>query len=564
MKTLFLLIASILICNLEAVAQAPTYSWAKGSINGSGVVYDAVTTDNVNHFIYAAGSFGSGAINLGTGNLMNANPGSGTNDIFVAKYDESGNLIWAKTFGGLDDDNASGVAVDNNGNLFVSGFYSSPTLSLGSTTLTDTSAGSVYYSFLAKLDASGNVIWAQAGLSGMNLQAFAVTTDHFGNAYTTGMFLVHATFGTHQISSPLGGMFVAKYDASGNVSWVNNSMVTGSGNGGLAIGNAISLDGSGNCIVAGSYTDTCVFGATVVPQSNTAYYDRFVCKLDPQGNFVWAKGSGVWQGPDENQGVGCDADGNILLSGYVSLPTVSPNNSAYCNAFFTEKLDASGNQVWMHAGDSSATGLFHRLVCNPDGSFYAALSISDTARFGTHVINPVFPFGIGLYVVVIKYDGSGNVLWVKAITPATLLPTSANLEALAMDDLGNLFVSGGLKDTCYFDSHALFGDFTNNDFYLAKLGNNLPNDAATVTAADGIVIYPNPSTGSFHFFLPSSCSQATLYFYDLQGRCLQSVPAGNRSELSWDGDQLPAGTYFCRIVDAGKGVDVIRKLVIQE
>jgi len=153
---------------------------------------------------------------------------------------------------------------------------------------------------------------------------------------------------------------------------------------------------------------------------------------------------------------------------------------------------------------------------------------------------------------------------VKAITPATLLPTSANLEALAMDDLGNLFVSGGLKDTCYFDSHALFGDFTNNDFYLAKLGNNLPNDAATVTAADGIVIYPNPSTGSFHFFLPSSCSQATLYFYDLQGRCLQSVPAGNRSELSWDGDQLPAGTYFCRIVDAGKGVDVIRKLVIQE
>ncbi|MBI3656974.1 MAG: SBBP repeat-containing protein [Acidobacteria bacterium] len=60
---------------------------------------------------------------------------SGREDIFLAKYDAAGNVLWARRAGGSDDDLANGVAVDGSGNAYVTGFFDG-TATFGTTTLT--------------------------------------------------------------------------------------------------------------------------------------------------------------------------------------------------------------------------------------------------------------------------------------------------------------------------------------------------------------------------------------------------------------------------------------------
>jgi hypothetical protein len=84
---------------------------------------------------------------------------NGSADIYVEKYDPAGNVVWATTAGGNDYDLANSVAVDKEGNVFITGYFKSPTLTFGSTTLVN-AGGFRYDLFLVKYDPAGNVLWA--------------------------------------------------------------------------------------------------------------------------------------------------------------------------------------------------------------------------------------------------------------------------------------------------------------------------------------------------------------------------------------------------------------------
>ncbi|XWK88153.1 MAG: SBBP repeat-containing protein [Phormidium sp.] len=122
-------------------------AWAKsfGSTN-----YDkgyGITTDSSGN-VYTTGFF-YGSATFGTTTLT----ASGGIDIFVAKLDSSGNVAWAKNFGGNLGETASSIVTESSGNLYTTGYFNG-SATFGSTTLT--SLGS-YDIFVAKLDSSGNV-----------------------------------------------------------------------------------------------------------------------------------------------------------------------------------------------------------------------------------------------------------------------------------------------------------------------------------------------------------------------------------------------------------------------
>src|SRR5262245_19074553 len=126
-------------------------------------------------------------------------------DLYLAKIDAGGTLLWAVRAGG-DNDNfpeqVSSLGVDQQGNAILTG-----TLGPGH--------------FVTKFDSEGRMVWTSqtGGAAGNNGTAIAL--DPNNNIYVTGYFYGQADFGTNRVySRGYTDLFVAKYDPAGNVLWV--------------------------------------------------------------------------------------------------------------------------------------------------------------------------------------------------------------------------------------------------------------------------------------------------------------------------------------------------------
>jgi hypothetical protein len=109
--------------------------WAKnagGRSNGWGIAttHDSEGSENV----FVTGAFNSSSITFGTTTLTN----SGSSDIFIVKYDASSNVLWAKSAGGTGGDIAWSIAADGSGNVYVTGTFNSPSITFGTITLSNT------------------------------------------------------------------------------------------------------------------------------------------------------------------------------------------------------------------------------------------------------------------------------------------------------------------------------------------------------------------------------------------------------------------------------------------
>lgn len=142
--------------------------WAKGLGSGSNdSFFDvALSPTGAPPFLVAVGVT-KGAIQLPGGKLLDY---SGGEDVLVARFDKSGNLDWARSFGGSADDRAFSVAVTKTGDIFVAAQIKSASLDVGGATLQK--HGGVSDGLLLRLDAAGNVLWAElvggAGEDGFN------------------------------------------------------------------------------------------------------------------------------------------------------------------------------------------------------------------------------------------------------------------------------------------------------------------------------------------------------------------------------------------------------------
>lgn len=281
--------------------------------------------------VYTTGDF---APNVAFGSYtLNSN---GYGDVYVAKYDGNGNVIWSKGFGGSDNDSGTSLTTDSIGNSFVTGTYASPTIIFGTTTLT-TNAGTNSV-FLTKIDANGNVVWAKKVITTGNGSAKSVAIDKFGNSYLTGIFSsTMVTIGTLTITGSGQDCFVAKFDPNGNVLWVKNYS--------LSSGHSISCDGSNYIYITGGFSGaTLVLGSYTL--SNPGMSDYFLMKQDLNGNVLWAR-EGLNSSDSYGTTVNVDKYGlyvtgsfytNVLLDTFLlSSPTGSTT------ALFVCKYDFNGN-----------------------------------------------------------------------------------------------------------------------------------------------------------------------------------------------------------------------------
>jgi hypothetical protein len=217
--------------------------------------------------ILLGGSY-EGSVQFGPGVTLNAVAFS---DLFLAKFNPSGNLIWAASAGGENTDVVYGLDYDLSGNIFITGFIAD-TANFGSIVVNN--AGNIQV-FVAKYNSSGVPQWVRTGGNIQDDIGYDVAVDAGGSAYVTGYINGNANFsGTTVTGVQSYDGFVAKYDPTGILRWI-----TKVGGTGFDQGKAIINDASGFCLTVGDFTNTVFFGITQMTPNNPGTYEIYLTRV---------------------------------------------------------------------------------------------------------------------------------------------------------------------------------------------------------------------------------------------------------------------------------------------
>jgi uncharacterized membrane protein YqhA len=535
-----LLFALLLLCTTFIFAQSDVWLWAR---KAGGTQDDKVYSIDIDSSgnSYVTGYF-KGTASFGTTTLTSI----GNWDIFVAKLDSSGNWLWAKQAGGTDYDCGYDIATDSSGNSYVTGCFQG-TASFGSTTLTSYGG---YDIFVAKLDSSGNWLWAKKAGGTSPDYGYDIAIDSSGNSYVTGYFYSTASFGDITLTSSGDyDIFVAKLDNSGNWLWAHKA-----GGPNEDYGYSIATDSSGNSYVTGYFKGTASFESTNLTSSGDR--DIFVAKLNSYGSWLWAKKAGGTN-RDGGCGIATDSSGNSYITGYfegaASFGGSNLTSSGWYD-IFVAKLNSIGNWLWAKKAGGIDWDEGCGIATDSSGNSYVTGYFMGTASFGT--TNLTSSGGYDIFIA--KLDSNGNWLDLQKAGGTN----SDSGCGIATDSSGNTYLTGYFRETAYFGDINLTSS-GNQDIFVAKA--HIPYDSNDLVVVEETTelgaIYPNPFNPVANIpYNLSEISNADFYIYNAKGQLVHHINVGPQHpgyyQISWNGKDTNgkscgSGIYYF-IMKAGK------------
>jgi hypothetical protein len=447
--TLFFLLAAPLALRAQNWQWIATHN--AGTTNTGSSYVNATIPDGSGNFI-AVGAF-TGTISLGGSTLTSA----GGRDLFIAHLSSSG--VWSQAIraGGVDDDVADYAALDNSGNLTITGIFSSPTLNLGGIALAKTSEYTIY---VARLSPAGTWIQGVTGGAGNFLnfvQGFAM--DGAGNVTIIGNFFSrNISFGTFTLSNTpepgsslsninLSDSYVARLSSAG----VWTQLVGAHGpNRELILG--VALAPNGDAVIAGSFTSpTLRLGPTTLTNiDNTGIpADLFVARLNSAGTWTQAVRAGGTN-HDFASLIALDGNGDAVIAGHFTSPTLNFGtttlNYAYPGSIdanvFVARLSSAG--VWTQAAQTTGPGDQHAwaLVVDASGTITVGGTFigASCTMGGTTLTNPTPNFGLE-DIFVARLGNTGT--WTQAMRIGSA--GSDYLWDIDLDGSGNAILSGQVE-----------------------------------------------------------------------------------------------------------------------
>jgi hypothetical protein len=442
---------------IEESLDDPSWQWAAGG-GGYSLDYGHDVAADSSGNCYVTGKFDGAAV-FGTMSLTSY----GGWDIFVAKLDNEGAWQWAVNAGGSKQDGGASIAVDDEGNCYITGvFYD--VVWFGNFTLTSIGGPSDPDVFVAKLDTDGNWQWAVRGGGYVGDAGYGIAVDDNGTSYVTGHFMWSAMFGSTQLTSQgSADVFVATLDTNGAWGWA----VSGGGSQPDYVCDIV-VDSSGNTYLTGDFEGSATFGADTL--TSLGNVDVFIAKLDSTGAWVWAK-SGGSTSIERGYDIAVDSSDSVYVTGvFLASITFGPTTLNGMGSWdvYVVKLDSDGAWQWaVSVGSSGTEGAWgitvdhndHPFIC---GVFGGVVTIGESTIISQDSHD----------VFVATLDNMGTWLWAMSAGGADW----DEGYALASDTSGSVYVTG------YFDGSALFGDTTlvtqgDFDVFIAKLkcaGGNQP------------------------------------------------------------------------------------------
>lgn len=393
------------------------------------------------------------------------------NGVFVAKFNSQLQPTWAKAYEG-NEITFRDVATDTSGNVYVTGSFIGKSLTLGSTTLTNTPTSNGSYRsqlFVGKLNTSGAWQWA-AALGGTDNYEYGenLAVDSAGNVYVAGSFDNNGASvfrNTTLTSKGSNDIFVTKFNSSGIFQWVNNA---GSSNSDRAYG--IALDSGGNLLVTGHFSNNISFGNTNI--SSKGGYDVFIAKLSSSGSWLWANGGGG-NSTDYGYRIDVDKSDNAYIVGYVrntvTLGTLSITTKGNYD-IFVAKIDKNGQWLWGQTAGGSSSDYGYTIDVDNSGNvyiggrFYTSSSSSSYATFGSFSLKAK---GSSNNMFVAKLNTNGVWQWAKAGNS----DSTSYAYGVSVDGSGNVYAAG------YAFGNMTFGSLSatnqgSSDMFVAKLNSS--------------------------------------------------------------------------------------------
>jgi hypothetical protein len=507
MKKLIVLIS--LFLQISSI-NAQDWLWATrggGGTYGSRAVTQCL--DN-NGNIYVTGTV-SGPISYFNTDTFTVN---GSHDIFLAKYDNSGNELWVKHYGGpynnsmpfKQEGGYSIIYSTVDDAIYLSGIFVG-SCTFGSFTVnTNPSDKDV---FICKLDVNGNCLWAKSAGSGGDDTSVQLELNPNGDIFVVGSMRYTANFDT--LIVPQGG-FLAKYDTNGNCNWVK---IICSGNNATAYGSSgnpysINFYDDALYILVGKAADTLhIDTITIVAQND---YSNVLAKFDTTGNIVWAKVIGS----PSSSGLKLSMDsagncyfGGIFCNGFSIIESDTIYSNGSCDFYFV-KYDKNGVYKWKTQSFASQKASAWNSSTDSFGNVYIAGEFKGTASFGSYTINSSnYPEAF-----VARYDSLGNCLGVNYV----LGESAASSVTTSVD--GTCNVVGKFKSSCVMGVTTLNG-LGFEDIFVGKVAEITGINEIINANSKLLKAYPNPNGGNFILDIPAKFSTSknlVLTIIDVSGK----------------------------------------------
>ena len=461
MSAIKLLCVCILLMPIASMIYAQTdWTWAIKAGGTNIEEASSVAVDNQGN-TYITGNYMGTAV---FGSFSLPNRSSGDRDVFVAKISPTGTFLWAARAGGTYYDIGTAVTVDLAGNVYVTGTFNSNPIYFGATTTMSLARKGSNDVFIAKLDPSGNWLWARRAGASLSDGGEAIAVDSNSNIYVTGVFQGAQTSGSYGTLPPFVGygysdIFVTKLDTNGTFLWVTKAGGANSDN-----VKGLALDSQNNVFLCGSFaSDSLNVGTIVLHNSATNNtMDAFVAKLDSSGNWLWARSS-VGTAAESAYAIATDSAGNAYVTGFHQSATFGNISLTSYGSYdaYVIKVDGNGNSIW--AKTAGGTNWDYGWgVAADGGNVYVTGEFKGTAYFGGTSLN--------------SYTASTSDVFFTSLNSANGEFISAYRTGNSSNDLGKgvAFKDSGVYWYGYFIGSITIGNTTlssnggSQDVYVAK------------------------------------------------------------------------------------------------
>ncbi|MBE2188835.1 MAG: T9SS type A sorting domain-containing protein [Candidatus Kapabacteria bacterium] len=549
MRTIRLKIcALILLCFsiVNANAVSPVFQWAKSFGSYDRDYFTSFAIDKADN-VYLTGNFML-TMEFGAGNESFDLISNGKYDFFVAKLDKDGNLLWTKSFGGIQDETSNKILLDESGNVYIIGtFYYN--VNFG-TEENPYELNSSYGQdvFILKLDTDGNFIWVKqlAGQAGKYI--FSATFDDEYNLVIAGIFDGEFDFdpGPDEYivkSEKSYSSFIAKWNQAFEVQWVKQFELN------LSSYNTIATDSKNNIYLSGDFDGKVDFdpGLDTFYLQSGSLNNTYLLKLNASGEFVYAKSL---YSKDHNVAydIVIDSDDNCLLAGYFNGSTdfdMGTNELILSSKgqmdIFVIKLTSGGELIWVQTWGGVGNEFAQVITTDEFDNIYVAGVFNNSLSFeatGTHDLNTVMG-GNSMFNLVMYSNGS--IMWTSFVESTnSILPLG-----ILIDSEWNIVTAGYYQGKTDFDpgeNKFELEPLLFTDIFVQKVSQSTLSVLESNFGFD-IGIFPNPMTDFVTLEFENSVESCTVKIITLTGEEVFSGDYYQSKSISMNLD-LPTGFYL--------------------
>lgn len=352
MKSFIFFALLILMSNL-VTGQNIKLDWVQSFGSTGAEAGNCVKTDSKAN-ILTLGYF-RGSIDFDSGIEELSLKSNGSTDIFLCKMNSEGKLMWARNFGGRQQDQGITMAIDQQDNIYIAGTFQESidfNLFLPGVKITAQAFNDI---FIAKLNSDGNLLWVKALNGSLDDIAKSIALDSENNILLCGYFqgTITPEINSSQFNYQSKGgddVLILKMDSLGNFIW---SKHVGGRLDDDPLG--VAVDANNDIVICGIFNDTIDIdpGTSRLLFKEKGTVDAFILKLNSQGEYLWA----IQQSSEEFLNaisVAVDNSNNIIITGtfrtkadfdpgigefIMTSPGVSGDS-------YIQKLDSKGNFIW--------------------------------------------------------------------------------------------------------------------------------------------------------------------------------------------------------------------------